>query len=82
MSEEILAKQTALAKYSMSLASRAIHSLVARSGTDEELLRGSLDVMHRTQALSPQDPISEHVAVTLIRAALDQVRAEEAERKQ
>jgi hypothetical protein len=65
----------------MSLSSRAIHSLVTRSGTDEELLRGSLDVMHRTQALSPQDPISEHLAVTMIRAALDQVRAEEAERK-
>jgi|GEM_PF-6774530 len=76
MDEEILAKQTALAKYSMSLASRAIRSLVNRSGTDEELLRGSLDVMYRTQALSPQDPISEHLAVTMIRAAVDDIRAE------
>jgi hypothetical protein len=80
MTEETLATQTALAKYSMTLASRAIHSLVARSGTDEELLRGSLDVMHRTQALSPQDPISEHLAVTMIRAALDELRAQEADR--
>ncbi|MEA2579497.1 MAG: hypothetical protein QOE83_389 [Actinomycetota bacterium] len=80
MDEETLGTQTALAKYSMSLASRAIHSLVARSGTDEELLRGSLDVMHRTQALSPQDPISEHLAVTMIRAALDELRAQEADR--
>ncbi|MEP7060215.1 MAG: hypothetical protein ABI828_05735 [Actinomycetota bacterium] len=80
MSEETLAKQTALAKYSMSLSTRAIQSLVTRSGTDEELLRGSLDVMHRTQALSAQDPISEHLAVTMIRAALDQVRAEKAAR--
>jgi hypothetical protein len=80
MDEETLATQTALAKYSMTLAARAIHSLVARSGTDEELLRGSLDVMHRTQALSPQDPISEHLAVTMIRAALDELRAQQAER--
>jgi hypothetical protein len=80
MDEETLAKQTALAKYSMSLATRAIKSLVNRSGTNEELLRGSLDVMHRTQALSPQDPISEHLAVTMIRAAVDELRSSEAER--
>jgi hypothetical protein len=80
MDEETLAKQTALAKYSMSLATRAIQSLVNRSGTDEELLRGSLDVMHRTQALSPQEPISEHLAVTMIRAAVDQLRSSQAER--
>lgn len=77
----MLAKQTALAKYSMTLATRAIQSLVNRSGTDEELLRGSLDVMNRTQALSPEDPIPEHLAVTMIRAAVDAVRAAEAERR-
>ena len=80
MDEETLAKQTALAKYSMSLATRAIQSLVNRSGTDEGLLRGSLDVMHRTQALSPQNPISEHLAITMIRAAVDAIRAGDAER--
>jgi len=81
MDEETLAKQTALAKYSMTLATRAIQSLVNRSGTDEELLRGSLDVMHRTQALSPEDPIPEHLAITMIRASVDAIRAAEADRR-
>ena len=80
MDEETLAKRTALAKYSMSLSTRAIKSLVTRSGTDADLVRASLDLMHRTQALSPQDPIAEHLAVTMLRAALDQLRADEAER--
>lgn len=80
MDEETLAKQTALAKYALSISTRAIESVVTRSGTSEELLRGSLDIMHRTQALSAGDRISEHLAVTMIRAALDQIRANEADR--
>lgn len=80
MDEDTLAKQTALAKYALSLSTRAIQSIVTRSGMNEEELRGSLDIMHRTQALSAGDRISEHLAVTLIRAALDQIRASEAER--
>jgi hypothetical protein len=76
MDEEELARITALTKNAMQLSARAIDSLVAKSKRDEARLRSSLDLMHQTRALASEDPIVEHLAVTMMRAALDRVHAD------
>jgi hypothetical protein len=76
MDEERLAQVTGLTKNAMLLSTRAIASLVSKARHDPETLRASLDLMLQTRALAHEDPIAEHLAVTLIRAAIDKARAD------
>jgi hypothetical protein len=75
MDENEMAELTALTKYAMVLSTRAIASLNSKAKGGEERLRASLDLMHQTRALAHEDPIAEQLAVTMIRAALDRLRA-------
>jgi hypothetical protein len=80
MDEDTLELQMALAKFAIQQSTRAISALVTRAGTNPDLLRGSLDVMHRTRALATEDPIAENLAVTMVRASLDRLHADQARR--
>ena len=79
MDENQLAELTALTKYAMVLSTRAITSLSSKAKGSEDRLRASLDLMHQTRALAHEDPIAEQLAVTMMRSALDRMRADEAE---
>ena len=62
-----------MARAALGLATRAIATLLTRAGNDEEAIKGSLEVLHQTRALATDDPIAEHLAVTMLRAVLDQL---------
>ncbi|MDP9299322.1 MAG: hypothetical protein M3P43_00250 [Actinomycetota bacterium] len=80
MAEAGISLEEKLAQAAVELSSQSILELVAKSGSDAGALRGGLDILLRARSLASTDPISEHLAVTMLRAGADHLRILEDER--
>lgn len=80
MSEPRGSQEQELARAAMGLSKRAVATLLIRAGNDEDAIKRSLEVLHQTRALATEDPIAEHLAVTMLRAVLDQLHVTQSKR--